>query len=101
VRFWKLDQKLRSFSLVGSIPAPGVVNSLQLLVLPKGALDDASWREKERQPTTKSPVQPALLVVGLGQEHRLGRWLSVKGEGVMNATTVHIIYPRTQTTPNP
>lgn len=98
VRFWKLDQKLRSFSLVGSIPAPGVVNSLQLLVLPKGALDDASWREKEQQPTKKSPVHPALLVVGLGQEHRLGRWLSVKGEGVMNATAVHIIYPRTHDT---
>lgn len=95
MRFWKLDQKLRSFSLVGSIPAPGVVNSLQLLVLPKGALDNASWREKEQLPPTKSSVQPALLVVGLGQEHRLGRWLSVKGEGVTNATTVHIIYPRT------
>ncbi|KAG1743732.1 WD40 repeat-like protein [Suillus paluster] len=94
VRLWKLDQKLRSFSLVGSIPAPGVCNSLQLLVLPKGALENASWREKEQRPLTKSPVQPALLVVGLGQEHRLGRWLSVK-EGVTNATTVHIIYPRT------
>ncbi|KAG2134111.1 WD40 repeat-like protein [Suillus clintonianus] len=95
VRLWKLDQKLRSFSLVGSIPAPGVVNSLQLLVLPRGALDNAPWREKEQRPPTKSPVQPALLVVGLGQEHRLGRWLSLKGEGVTNATTVHIIYPRT------
>ncbi|KAG2034445.1 WD40 repeat-like protein [Suillus americanus] len=95
VRFWKLDQKLRSFSLIGSIPAPGVVNSLQLLVLPKGALDNASWREKEQRPPTKSPVQPTLLVVGSGQEHRLGRWLNMKGEGVTNATTVHIIYPRT------
>ncbi|OAX43760.1 WD40 repeat-like protein [Rhizopogon vinicolor AM-OR11-026] len=95
VRLWKLDQKLRSFSLVGSIPACGVVNSLQLLGLPKGALDNASWREKEQRAPTKSLVRPALLVVGLGQELRLGRWLSLKGEGIMNATTVHIIYPRT------
>jgi len=64
-------------------------------MLPKGALDNVSWREKEQRPPTKSPVQPTLLVVGLGQEHRLGRWLSMKGEGVTNVTTVHIIYPRT------
>jgi len=95
VRLWKLDQKLRSFSLVGSIPALGVVNSLQLLTLPKGALDNASWREKKQRPPTKSSVRPALLVVGLGQEYRLGRWLSLKGEGTTNTTTVHIIYPRT------
>lgn len=95
MRLWKLDQKLRSFTLVGTIPACGVVNSLQLLTIPKGALDDASWTGREQRPPTKSPVRPALLVVGLGQEHRLGRWLSLKGEGFTNATTVHIVYPRT------
>ncbi|KAN0094789.1 hypothetical protein V8E55_003076 [Tylopilus felleus] len=38
-----IDSKLESFSLVGTVPARGVVNSLQLLPAPEGFLDTASW----------------------------------------------------------
>ncbi|KAG2366405.1 WD40-repeat-containing domain protein [Suillus spraguei] len=58
VRFWKLDQKLRSFSL--------------------GALDNACWKRKGTE-TSHKDIRSACIIVGLGQEHRLGR-LSIKGE---------------------
>ncbi|KNZ72506.1 hypothetical protein J132_02933 [Termitomyces sp. J132] len=78
VRIWKLDPKLKSFSLVGTIPAPGVVNSLQLL----------------SPPPEKGGTQPILLIAGMGQEHRFGRWLNLK-EGVVNGTIVVAFSPRT------
>ncbi|KAF7362029.1 WD-REPEATS-REGION domain-containing protein [Mycena venus] len=43
IRLWKLDAKLKSFALVGTVAAPGVVNSLQLLSPPKEFLSDAQW----------------------------------------------------------
>ncbi|KAH7908232.1 WD40 repeat-like protein [Hygrophoropsis aurantiaca] len=134
IRIWKLDAKLRSFAPIGTIPVPGVVNSLQIVSLPKHALDEATWAtailpQDPLEPTNASTVAqnsseilpikkqsqlhkstnmqhkngtdaihskntpsvpaPSLLVVAaLGQEHRLGRWLSVKGEGVVNGTRV-------------
>ncbi|KAJ7653463.1 hypothetical protein B0H14DRAFT_2659483 [Mycena olivaceomarginata] len=35
IRIWKLDAKLNSFALIGTVPASGVINSLQLLSPPK------------------------------------------------------------------
>jgi ribosomal RNA-processing protein 9 len=119
IRIWKLDSKLKSFSLMGTVPTPGVVNSLQLLPIPKGALDGASWVS---QPSSSSNaettsngkitltektstavdttvkitgIQTLLLVAGLGQEHRLGRWLNLKGKGAVNSTVVMAFHPRT------
>ncbi|KAN0094791.1 WD40-repeat-containing domain protein [Tylopilus felleus] len=112
IRIWKIDSKLKSFSLVGTVPAPGVVNSLQLLPAPKGFLDSASWADTAhsdpagktgitipppngRSSTVKiTGIETLLLVAGLGQEHRLGRWLTVKDEGVTNATVVVTFRPR-------
>jgi ribosomal RNA-processing protein 9 len=85
IRIWKIDAKLNSFSLVGKIPAPGVVNSLQLLMAPKGFSKTIAWSSQAAsiaEPTTKAFV----LVAGLGQEHRLGRWLKIKG--AVNQTLV-------------
>ncbi|KAF7315331.1 WD-REPEATS-REGION domain-containing protein [Mycena indigotica] len=67
IRIWKLDAKLKSFELVGTVPAPGVVNSLQFLTPTKDL--EAEWATSGRSP---------LLVVGLGKEHRLGRWWNIK-----------------------
>ncbi|KAG5649951.1 hypothetical protein H0H81_001362 [Sphagnurus paluster] len=107
IRIWKLDSKLKSFSLVGTVPAPGVINSLQLLSPPKEFFDKSPWISSEKPasdssaqdestlPTRhKGGVQPILLVAGLGQEHRLGRWLTVK-EGVVNGSIVVALSPRT------
>ncbi|KAF8557490.1 WD40 repeat-like protein [Imleria badia] len=112
IRIWKIDSKLKSFSLVGTVPAPGVVNSLQLLPAPKGFLDSASWASipdsdpvaqtetAKSAPNGKSStvkitgIETLLLVAGLGQEHRLGRWLTVKGDGAVNSTAVVAFRPR-------
>lgn len=95
IRIWKIDTKLNSFSLIGKIPAPGVVNSLQLL---KGFSKTTAWSTSSSQaePTSKKELeaQPFLLVAGLGQEHRLGRWLKIKG-GAVNQTLVVAFSPRT------
>ncbi|KAJ7075650.1 WD40-repeat-containing domain protein [Mycena belliarum] len=95
VRIWQLDAKLRAFALVGTVPAPGVVNSLQLLAPPREFYADAEWARPTATgaPTAKRKAGGALLVVGLGQEHRLGRWLSVK-EGVANGAMVVSFTPR-------
>ncbi|KAF8060910.1 WD40-repeat-containing domain protein [Lyophyllum atratum] len=98
VRIWKLDPKLKSFSLIGSIPAPGVVNSLQLLSPPKEFFERSPWMKSSRLSTggdsppevsvsRKGGAPATLLIAGMGQEHRLGRWLSVK-EGVANGTII-------------
>ncbi|KAF5384358.1 hypothetical protein D9615_003157 [Tricholomella constricta] len=107
IRIWKLDAKLKSFTLVGTVPAPGVVNSLQLLLPPKDFFERSSWisskgsmgedptQEDSIVPTqNKGGIQSILLVAGLGQEHRLGRWLKVK-EGAVNGAIVVAMSPRT------
>ncbi|KAI6145211.1 WD40 repeat-like protein [Pisolithus tinctorius] len=98
IRIWKLDSKLKSFSLVGAVEVPGVVNSLQLLSVPKGGLGGATWAKNSKTSTDKTVkitgVESILLVAGIGQEHRLGRWLRVK-EGVSNSTVVMVFSPRT------
>ncbi|KAJ6624697.1 WD40-repeat-containing domain protein [Mycena sp. CBHHK59/15] len=94
IRIWKLDAKLKSFALVGTVPAPGVVNSLQFLSPPKEFFAEAEWAQP-RESTAKRKIDGgALLVAGLGQEHRLGRWLSLK-EGVVNGAIVVAFSPRT------
>ncbi len=46
IRLWKLDSKLKSFSLVGTMPALGVVNSLQFVSPPKSFFDAAAWTKE-------------------------------------------------------
>lgn len=85
IRIWKIDTKLNSFSLVGKISAPGVVNSLQLLTMPKGFSQTIAWGSS---PSSQAAKKEVLLVAGLGQEHRLGRWLTVKDGGAVNQALV-------------
>jgi ribosomal RNA-processing protein 9 len=99
---WKLDPKLKQFSLVGKVPAPGVINSLQLLTVAKGFIEGATWASElvhsdglqTRQPKALA-VAPFLLVTGVGQETRLGRWIKVKEGGAKNGTLVFLFSPRT------
>ena len=113
MRIWKLDSKLKSFSLVGKVSAPGVVNSIQLLPVPKGFRDSITWPAASDVPMEETNTQtevpgetqphqakalaasPFLLIAGLGQEHRLGRWLSVKEDGARNGAIVALFTPRT------
>ncbi|KAL1760755.1 WD40-repeat-containing domain protein [Schizophyllum commune] len=90
IRFWKLDSKLKSFSLVGTTLALGVVNSLQLVPAPKGFFDEAEWASAPA--VKKSAPSSVLLVAGLGQEHRFGRWLQVK-DGAKNGALIVALHP--------
>jgi len=87
IRIWKIDAKLNSFSLVGKISAPGVVNSLQLLMMPKGFSKTIAWGSSASSQAAKELV----LVAGLGQEHKLGRWLTVKEGGAVNQGLVVVV----------
>ena len=94
---WKLDAKLKSFSLVGSIPAFGVVNSLQFVSCARNIISQFSWakREDDPAPTRSANAKSVLLVAGVGQEMKLGRWVQKKGEGVLNGALVVALHPRT------
>ncbi|KAL0139238.1 WD40-repeat-containing domain protein [Mucor lusitanicus] len=67
VRVWKLAADNKSFSQIAQIPVNGVVNSIQI--------------------KTTFPSKRTLLVVGVGQELKLGRWIRLKG-GVKNCTKI-------------
>ncbi len=100
IRLWKLDSKLKSFSLVGSLPALGVVNSLQFVSPSKTFFASAAWTSSdgESQPTekhTKAGTSSVLLIAGVGQEMRSGRWICKKGEGHVNGSVVFALHPRT------
>ena len=105
IRLWKVDPKIKNFSPIGSIPVPGVINSLQVVSPPKGSLTDASWvwrRAGEDAPRIDSGPSmkksgPVLLVAGVGQEPRLGRWVTVKGDGARNCALVMALHSRTLT----
>lgn len=104
IRLWKVDPKIKSFSAAGSFPVPGVINSLQFVSPRRGALDDASWTQAEPRTDASPLVSEAatskkpglvLLVVGVGQEMRLGRWVTVKEDGARNGALVLALHPRT------
>ncbi|KAK0484896.1 WD40-repeat-containing domain protein [Armillaria novae-zelandiae] len=94
IRLWKLDSKLKSFSLVGTIPALGVVNSLQFVSPPKSFFDAAAWTKEGTDGTSKRrDVGRSLLIAGMGREHKFGRWHNV-AEG-WNRALVVALSPRT------
>jgi ribosomal RNA-processing protein 9 len=85
---------LKSFALIGTVPAPGVINLLQLLSPPKEFFSDAQWMSTLESTAKRKNSGTVLLVAGLGQEHRLGRWLNLK-DGVVNGALVVALSPRT------
>lgn len=105
IRLWKLDSSLRSFTPLRTLPAPGVVNSLQLLRTPPGTAGSFSWVAPNTTTSLNgnntleegkaSRKQDILLVVGMGTEPRLGRWMSIKEEGARNGA---LVFALTRTT---
>ncbi|KAI0768293.1 WD40-repeat-containing domain protein [Trametes elegans] len=110
IRLWKLDSKLKSFSLIATLSAPGVINSLQFLAVPADFTHSASWAVPSsplaeaadaaelRAKQKSSSAAPVLLVAGVGQETRLGRWVERKGAGHANAAVVFALHPRASRT---
>lgn len=103
IRVWSLASNLKSFSQLFSIPAPGFVNSLQLLTPSVSLVDFSRWRASDNLPkrTTTFDEQPQpkalvekkdtkttlVLIASVAQEPRLGRWMKLK-EGVRNGVVV-------------
>lgn len=73
IRFWKISEDIKSFEAVGSLDAPGYVNSLQLSSLaPVGGGKKGKVGGNKQSLGGKSRV---LLTAALGQEHKFGRWI--------------------------
>lgn len=95
IRLWKIDAKMKLFSLVGTISASGVVNSLQLLAAPKDFTSLVRWTGVVNGTSGQKSTLPILLVAGMGQEHRLGRWIKIGKECKgMNGAMVTLLQPR-------
>jgi ribosomal RNA-processing protein 9 len=79
---------------------------LQLLTVAKDFFEEATWAnallrsdgELIRQPKALA-VASFLLVAGIGQEPKLGRWIKVKEGGAKNGTLVFLFSPRTTLIP--
>ena len=81
-----------SFSSLCSVHVPGFINSLQILRPPVTcSLNEVPWAAGEK-PHAGPDI---LLVAGVGQEPRLGRWMTIKttqeGEKVKNAAYVFVL----------
>jgi len=97
-RLWRIEGNGRSFSLVAEVSAPGFVNSLQLLSPPYSALEHATWAKEPPQPNghanglngahQTTQKRAIVLVAGMGQEPRMGRWMRIKGPEAQNAALV-------------
>ncbi|KAH7101193.1 WD40 repeat-like protein [Auriculariales sp. MPI-PUGE-AT-0066] len=94
VRLWKVDSKLRNLSSIGSIAAPGVINSLQI-ISPKPFFTNTRWAESAAEAAAAAGKSQAVhgvrgvcVVAAVGQEPRFGRWLRLRGEGMSNRTMV-------------
>ncbi|KAG8707355.1 pre-rRNA processing protein [Ceratobasidium sp. 395] len=98
IRLWKLDEKIRSFSALSTIPAPGFINSLQLITPPRDSTLTHTWSTTPTQTAQNSDAtgrarDELVLIAGLAQEPRLGRWMRVHGTGEKNAALV-VAFPR-------
>lgn len=104
IRLWKLassskkntENQLSSFTLLSTIPCAGVINSLQFVTPEEGFWPGSEWAFSDRRSlNSRKPRQtsesdtggsrkrnadarPILLIASIGQEHRFGRWVSVK-----------------------
>ncbi|EJD02014.1 WD40 repeat-like protein [Fomitiporia mediterranea MF3/22] len=116
VRLWKIavdsSNKSRplSLTLIGELPAPGFVNSVQVLLVPRTATDGWEWLAAKRDKAAGNSSQPngdsvlatnerhakesLIVVAGLGREPRLGRWMTLKGDGASNGSRVFVLHQK-------
>lgn len=72
IRLWKIDERVRSFSALGTVSALGYINSLQLIC---PSLRSA---EPQSQRGPSAPTKSLVVVAAVGKEPRLGRWMRIK-----------------------
>ncbi|KAI8998193.1 WD40-repeat-containing domain protein [Gaertneriomyces semiglobifer] len=69
IRLWKVGDGKKKFSLLACIPMTGFVNSLSFFEAP--VVDTTMTSDQASKASRKDVLH---LAVGVGQEHRLGRW---------------------------
>lgn len=79
IRLWRVDSSLRSFEPLRTIDAVGFVNSLQI-VRPELSSSGKGNGDGKKE-------RDVLVVAGMGQEPKFGRWLTLK-DGVRNQAVV-------------
>ncbi|KAH8112385.1 WD40 repeat-like protein [Phellopilus nigrolimitatus] len=117
IRLWKLaadlSPKARAprLTLVGALPAPGIINSLQILTIPRTDAETWEWLSaKAKENNANSEVEgllssknkgrgkkeSLLVIAGIGTEPRLGRWMNTKGigGGAANGGRVFVLHQR-------
>ncbi|CAG8473665.1 8460_t:CDS:2 [Ambispora gerdemannii] len=67
IRLWKLTNNIHSFEPLTKIPIIGFVNSLQFTTV-----------EQDSKPNETTRATTTLLIAGVGQEHKFGRWERIK-----------------------
>ncbi|KAJ3905753.1 WD40-repeat-containing domain protein [Lentinula edodes] len=108
IRLWKLISssskksvgQLSSFTLLCTIPCAGVINSLQFITPEEGFWAGTNWAFSDAYtvnsikpqgksvdngsgPRKQNPdARPILLIASVGQEHRFGRWVSIKRQTI-------------------
>ncbi|WWD07391.1 hypothetical protein V865_005489 [Kwoniella europaea PYCC6329] len=79
IRFWALDPSLKNFSAISlTIPIRGFINSIQLLSYPINTIQPSSFPESADAENEKRSKNHIYIVVSVGQEPRLGRWMNDK-----------------------
>ncbi|GAA5997460.1 hypothetical protein JCM5350_008230 [Sporobolomyces pararoseus] len=83
VRLWKIDERIRSFSLLTTISAPGFINSLQLIApslrpTKENHLPRLDGKKKEKESNGEKESKNLIVIAGVAKEPRLGRWMRLK-----------------------
>ncbi len=87
IRLWKIDERIRSFSALATIDAPGFVNSLQLIAPSlheqqrdlRFAPGSAEGKKQKKEMDERKKREKSLVVVAAtSKEPRLGRWMRFK-----------------------
>jgi ribosomal RNA-processing protein 9 len=78
IRFWKCGERLKSLTPVFEVPCPGWVNSLEF------------------SSGVNSGKKRSFVAVGVGKEHKLGRWFETN-KGANNCILIIPIIPKDTT----
>ncbi|KAJ3222352.1 pre-rRNA processing protein [Clydaea vesicula] len=74
VRLWKIHESKKSFSILSHFPCLGFINTLSFFYGPRIEVCENEKVNKEEN----FELNCLYLAIGVGQEHRLGRWWSCK-----------------------
>jgi len=66
---------MRSFSPVTTIPMDGFINSIKFVLTPNPEVQNS----KDPEVLLRKDNELVHMVVGVGQEHKYGRWWNLKG----------------------